>query len=257
MIRKIKPSSFDRYVSSLCEQNRTFVIESKRNVNSLFLNKKMILLTKNENHKFGDDKKKTRSIIHFFGQVQGGINRYLKKIKFDIKPVEKRFNSSKTNRIKWDDMGIGEVFYYIDIKHCFWRVAYINGYIGKNLYERVLEKEDFKFARNMSLALIVAPRIRKYFKKGELIWEITEERTMYRVVYDNIRFTAYNLMGDCMEISKQHFIAYRTDGIMLDKKAIKRVSKFIDDNDFNYSIKECCKVGDRHYVVDDEEKKLF
>lgn len=256
-MRKIKSSNFDRYVTNLCQQNRTFVVESKRNVSSLYMNKQMVLLTKNENQKFGEDRKKIQAIIHFFGQVQGGINRHLKKIGFQVEPLKKRYTSSKTDREKWGNMADGEVFYYIDVKHCFWRISYLNDYIGKNLYERVLEKEDFKFARNMSLALIVAPRTRKYYKNGVLICEITEERTMYRIIYDNIRFEAYNLMGDCMKIAKQHFIAYRTDGILLDKKALKRVCRFIDDNNLTYAIKECYKIDDRHYSVDGTEKKLF
>lgn len=256
-MRKVKAKSFNNYIDNFCRENKTFVIESKRNLESLYMNNKLVLMTKNKNNRFGKDKTKLKSIINLFAQVQKSINRYLKQIEFDIQPVEKRFGSSKTDRDKWRSMGVGEVFYYIDVKHCFWRIGFLKGYIGKNLYENILLKEELKLQRNMSLALIIAPKRRRYFKYGKLLHEISEDRRMYRIVYDNIRFTAYNLMGDCMVMSKQHFIAYRTDGIMVDKKAIKRVSRFIDDNGFNYLIKECCKVGDRHYVVDDEEKKLF
>jgi len=257
-VKKVEKNSFDLYVSNFITTGKSFVVETKRNVNSLYYRQQLVLMTKNKNKRFKNNKSQIKTIINLFAQVQKNINIYIKQVDFIIIKVEKRFGSSKTDREKWRKMEDGEVFYYIDISHCFWRIAFLKGYIGKNLYEKVLTQPELKVQRNMSLALIVAPRERTYYRYGVRIANIIEDKRMYRTIYDNIRFIAYNMMGDCMEVSKNNFIAYRTDGIMIDKAAINKVKKLIDDKGFNYTVKQCFKKDNHHYVIDgDNEIRKF
>lgn len=240
------------------ETGKTFIVETKRNVESLYVNNQLILMTKNKNKRFKKDKEKLKVIINLFAQVQKNVNKHILQVEWNIDKIEKRFGASKTDREKWRNMEEGEVFYYIDISHCFWRIAFLERYIGKNLYEKVLTQTDLKVQRNMSLALIVAEKERAYYRHGKLIHKVKEEKKIYRTIYDNIRFIAYNMMGDCMVLSKGAFLAYRTDGIMVDKVALKKVKKFIDDKGFNYSVKECSKATSKHYFIQgDEELRKF
>jgi hypothetical protein len=154
-------------------------------------------------------------------------------------------------------MKIGDKFYYIDISHCYWRIAYLKNYISKKLYENVLKKPELKIYRNMALACIVAPKKRQYFKNGEMILEISEDKELWKIIYDNIRFTSYNIIGNISssEDIKKYFIAYRTDGIMVTKPALKFVENMLKQHNLDYKVYNCVKVDDNHYYFDSKKVK--
>src|SRR3990167_2408770 len=256
MIRKIPKSSFDEFVKQFDKQNLEFVVSSKRNLHLLYYNQQLLLISKNPNNRFKLQKKEIRATKSLYGQVKTNVNKHLKLNLFNPEIVEKRFNSSKKNREKWEQMGAGEIFYYVDIKHCFWRIAFLKNYISKKLYERVLEQPEFKVHRNMSLALIIAPESRAFHKNGKVEYRITEEKGMYNDIYNNIRYVSYNLMGDCMELAGKHFISYMTDGIMVDKPALKKIEKFIKNQNFFYTVVECSKIDKKTYQYGEEIKKF-
>jgi len=258
MIRKITKESFDEYVKNFDANNIEFVVSSKRNIHLLFYNKQLLLMSKNPNNRFNFKRKEVNATTSLYGQVKMNINRHLKKLQFNPEVVEPRYNSSQKNRAKWKSMAEGEVFYYLDIKHCFWRVAYLKTYISKKLYERVLQNPDpdFKIHRNMSLALIIAPESRAFHKNGKVEYFVTEEKSMYSTIYNNIRHTSYNLMGDCMELAGEHFISYMTDGILVNKPALKKVEKFIKKADFFYTIVECYKIDAKQYMYGEQVRKF-
>jgi len=250
-MRNISSSTFSFHVDNLINNNQTFIVENKRDTNSVYVDNKIVLLNKNRKKRYKVNKAHERDMFNFFGQVQKSINKYTVQVDFNIRKIEKRFGSTKKNHEKWREMENGELFYYVDINHCFWRIAFLQSYINKKLYEKILVDERLKQYRNMSLALIIAPKKRKYYVDGKLLNEITEDKSMFRTIYDNIRFTSYNTMGDCMELSKKDFIAYFTDGIMIsNKKTLKKVGNFISSKGFNYKVKECCKVDMNHYEYD-------
>ncbi len=153
-------------------------------------------------------------------------------------------------------MRTGTTFYYVDISHCFWRIAYLKGYITKRLYESVLKQPELKTARNIALACIVASKWRKYVVNGVFRCEITEDRTLQRVIYDNIRFTCYNTMGMIASFIEKNCIAYRTDGIMVDKVGLPKVKKLIRAQNFEYTVQECVKIDEVTYLSAGRTKNI-
>lgn len=253
-MRIIKPHNFDAYVENFCLRKKDFVIETKRNTNSMYVDNKLSFIGKMK--KQGIEKKENRkSIISLFAQVQKSVNKFIVDANFDIEKVEDNFKSTKTNKDKWNRIENGEVFWYIDINHCYWRIAFLKGYISEKLYKNTLAKSDLKIERNMSLAMIFAPKKRKYYIQGEFVVEISEEKTLWRTLYNNIRFTAYNLMGECMELSGDSFISYRTDGIMVTEDVVNDVSELISDKNFEYTIEKCIKLNNKSYQ--DEEGDII
>lgn len=250
-------TDFKSYIDNLSKSRRTFVVESKRTTNSIFVNDKMVLIAKKERKKEKVDKQLHKSAINLFAQVQKSVNRFIKQVDFEVKKVRQLHPSTDTNRNKWRSITDDDIFYYIDIKHCYWRIAFLKGYISKNLYESSLLKPELKIQRNISLALIIAPKKRQYYKNGVLTVEISEERSMYRIIYDNIRFTAYNLMGKCKEHCGEDFIAYRTDGIMVGEESVNDVVEILHNEGFNCIVTECRKIDHNTYLYDNKKKKKF
>lgn len=254
-MRKIDNNKIDKYVQSLCNQKKTFIVENKRKVNSILIRNKAKILNKGKETKV-KNKKKNREVINLFSQVAKNVNQYIVNNGLKVRAVKSRHSSTYTNRKLYREMAEGERFFYVDISHCFWRIAYLKKYITKQLYENTLQKEEFKVYRNIALACIVAPRTRRYYVLGKFVCEISEWKVLHQRIYDNIRFTAYNLMGDLRAETNRYCIGYRTDGIMItdNPKIVKRVKETIERKGFSCKVTECYKVDDMYYQSGNNEK---
>ncbi len=255
-MRKIDNKKLNKYVESLSAQKKTFVIENKRKVNSILIRGKASILNKTKPNAL-KNKKKNREVINLFSQVAKNVNQHIIDNGLIVPKVRNRHSSTYTNRKMYREMAEGERFYYVDISHCFWRIAFLKKYITKHLYENTLKKEEFKIYRNIALACIVAPRSRKYYVMGEFMCEISEWKEFHQRIYDNIRFTAYNLMGDIRAEINRYCIGYRTDGIMItdNPKVLKRVQEIITKKGFSYKVTECYKIDELYYQYGNNDKK--
>lgn len=253
-MRVIEPIYFDEYIENFCQRKKDFIIETKRSTHTMFLDGGAVFMSKRSKKK-KVKKNNHKAVINLFATVQKSINKYIVDSDFTVEKVKEKCSSTKTDKSKWDGLGDGEIFYYVDINHCYWRVAFLNGYISERVYSNILKKTDLKVERNMSLAMIIAPKKRKYYKDGKILLEIQEEKTIYKTIYNNIRYTAYNLMGDCMKLSGSSFIAYRTDGIMLTEEAVDDVVELITSKGFDCTIQECSKINSKQYM-DNKGKEI-
>ena len=245
----------DTDIKNMCNLKRDFVVDTKRSVAQLIYRGKTIVIAKNKTP-FKDGVKKS-DITSLIGQVSKAVNRFILKNNFQINVIEQVHATTRMNRSKYEEMAEGEEFAYIDVKHCFWRIAFLNGYISEKLYDKVLGREDFKIYRNMALACIVASRSRAYYIKGEFVNEISEYKPHHKTIYNNIRFASYNLMGDIASYTKDNFLGYRTDGIMVTPEAIKTVTDIIEENDLGFSVTKCTKVNNNQFVMGDKGIKKF
>ena len=95
-MKKVEQNSFDLYVENFRNGGKTFSVETKRNVESLYINNQLMLMTKNKNKRFNKNKKEMKVIINLFAQVQKNINKHIIQVDWNIKKIEKRFGASKT-----------------------------------------------------------------------------------------------------------------------------------------------------------------
>jgi hypothetical protein len=254
-MRKIEGKVFGSYIKSFSDQKKTFIVERKRSIKTIIIGSKYIILQRNKNQ-LKNQKVKKSKITSLFAQVAKCVNAYIIKSGLTVKKVKQKSTSSYTNRRKYREMKDNAKFYYVDIAHCYWRVAFLQNYISENLYKTVLNTADLKLYRNMALACIVAPKGREYYIRGVKVMEIYEDKSLHRIIYDNIRFTAYNLMETIKREVGEHCIAYRTDGIMVDsKKGLEMVKKLIKENNFDYTVTECTKIDELSYKYGDSKTK--
>jgi hypothetical protein len=195
-----------------------------------------------------------------FANVKKSINKFIIKNNCEIPKIEKEYDSTFTNRLLFDSLPIGTNFYYLDVKHCYWRIAYLNGYISENYYKKILENPDLKIYRNMALSCIIAPKSVEYYENGELINVITEDTGIYHTIYENIRFKAWNIFGSlCFEkIGKEKTIGYYTDGIMVLSDDVAIVKTTLSRNKLQFRITKCIKTKDRQWLnCDTNEFRRF
>jgi len=242
---------------SLIKTKKTFIIEKKRNTTNIISNNKIVGICRDYSVK-NNSRELKKQIITLFGQVQKQVNKHIVEQDFNIPTIIQNNSPVFSNYPLYNSLKTDESFFYVDIKHCYWRIAFLQGLITEKLYEAILLRDDMKIFRNMSLSCIVAPKSREYYSKGKLIQEIEEDREIYQTIYNNIRFTAYNLMGEIQnKLGNEFLIGYRTDAIICLEDVLADVTEVILKNNFDYRVNECFKVDNKHFKYDNGEIKQF
>jgi hypothetical protein len=245
-------------IQNLISLRQDFVVEQKRR-NFIVYNKKRATYIFNEKSRKPHvklDYSAKRLVVSLFGNVRKAAERYCVNNDFHIRPIERKHPAVRLNRIMWREMPVGTKFIHIDISHCYWRIAYLNGIISENLYKGK-DSPEMKIFRNMALACLTTAKSRRIYRRGKLILDVSEDNQMLKQIYENIRHIAYNFMGNLYERVSQHSLGYRIDGIkVLPEKAaiIKRAMKKAN---FLFKEMECIKYDEQTYVTLDGEIKYF
>lgn len=246
-------NDLDIYKSNLCRRKQSFVIEKKRSELNIFQHGKKIAKFRANNSLSHLERKDSKHILNLFASVKKSINKYLMDSNFKVKIVDKKYDSTFSNKLLFRSIANNSTFYYLDVKHCYWRIAYLKGYISEYFYLKVLENPDLKIFRNMALSCIIAPKSKDYYSNGEFLWSIEEDTSIYNDVYESIRFTAWNIFGSLTheKIGKEKTIGYFTDGIMVFQEDLPLVRSVMARNKLQYNIVKCIKVSDKEYFNTD------
>lgn len=248
------------YKSNLCRRKQTFQVEIKRNEKHIMVNGKKVAKLKSKNSISPLEREDSMKVLNLFASVKKSINAYIQKSGHNLKPINKIYDSSFRNTALFKSLPNGTQFVYVDVKHCYWRIAFLMGFISPYYYEKILNSPDMKLWRNMALSCIIAPRKVEYYEEGELVDAIEEDTTMYQRVYENIRFYAWNLFGRlCYEkIGKDNCIGYFTDGIMIFPEDLKKVKTVLARHKLQYRIITCEKTSDKEFVeIEDANLRRF
>lgn len=256
-MRKVTEKTLKTYVSSLDKMKRPFIIYRKRNTSVVRISgkDKIWYKKKKKNNREGKSEIDNATVKNLCSQVARSVNRHIIKNELKIRPVIQRYPSTFTNKDKWNKMYNGQEFYYLDISHCFWRIAYNCDYIDEKLYQKTLANPKLKLYRNIALACIVAPMVAEYHDNGGVLFEISEDRSVYQTIYNNIRFISYNIMGTMDKMIKKYSIGYKTDGIMMTKQGLSKCKKFLEERGFNYRVTKCMKIDSRKYLYGEDDVK--
>jgi len=243
-------NDLDIYKGNLIKRKQSFVVEKKRNELNILQHGKKIAKFKNSNSLSHLQRDDSKNILNLFATVKKSINKYLLDNDLKVKKVHKKYDSTFTNRNLYSNLSNGSEFFYLDVKHCYWRLAYLKGYISEYFYLKVLENPDLKIFRNMALSCIIAPKKKEYYENGNLIWSIEEDTAIYNDVYESIRYSAWNIFGSITyeKIGKEKTIGYFTDGIMIFQEDVPLVRTILARNKLQYTIVKCVKVSDKEYL---------
>lgn len=247
MIRTTNNIGFDKSFYTLIANRETFKVVKKRSNASVIMNGKPIL-------KVGSDSKRTKEEIEamktMFSILKKQAIKYFIKNKNVIVPIEKKHIVVFRNGRLYDSLENDAEFYCIDIRHCYWRIAYLIGWISKGIYEKYINQKEL---RNKSLGSIQASKKVIYVKDGIVINEFEESNELFKILYTNVRHTAYNVVGDIAKsIGLNCVLKYNMDAIFIFEKDISKVQKWFNKNKLFYKIKLCNKVDNIQYRIQDE-----
>jgi hypothetical protein len=246
-------------VKNLSLMKQTFVVEKKRKNIYIYKGKSGLMSLERDFQKsvFKNTDKKTKAkAISLIGNVKRAAERYCIKKGLDIQPIPHKHPSLYRNWNVIDNMKFDEEFYYIDIKHCYWRLAYLMGIIPKSIYEGKGGKE-LKLYRNMALSCLFAPKTRITYIRGKKISEFTEHTEIFDTLYSNIRHQAWNFIGDLKDELKDKCIGYRTDAIMVFPDSVDFVKSRMEESALLYDSIQCFFINQKTFYTADGEIKRF
>jgi hypothetical protein len=198
------------------------------------------------------DRKNARRIMT---ETRSSVTRYIRKNLGTIPVVERSHPVFYTNKELWNLLPVNTSFYLIDANHCYWRIAFILGYITKGLYLKYCDNQDYKTLRNIALAILNTGIRREYYHFGLKTHEIDCDVRDYRQIYTNIRHYAYNNSGEVRMTVQKYCIAYRVDGVYLLPQGIAKARRVFEKNNLLYKTARCIKIDDKNYSTQDGEIK--
>jgi hypothetical protein len=255
---KLQPEVFNDYIEMYKKNGYKFAVEEKRNNKKICFENQIIRKKKNVTVKQVRSKK-AQSLI---GQVKKQANQYILKNNFQIPIVHNYYFATQKNTDIYKELENGTQLLHIDVKHCYWRIAYNFGIISKNLYKRYATDKDMKLIRNIALACLVSQTKKTFYNfdgNNKSEFSVTEDISIYQLIYRNIRYTAYNLLGYLFLKLQNFAYFYRIDGILIldNTKAQKTVCEYFENQGFNYEINKCYKLNDTQFYNIDKEKTVL
>lgn len=245
--------SYDIILSNLKAKPEYFVQIRGGRKTVIIGNKPIVIYQKKRTQDIEINRELAKTIMKV---VRASVTRYINKnLNKEIPLIPQKAPVIYTNKSLWNKLPVNTEFYLIDAKHCYWRIAYILGYISKNVYEKYKDNPEYKTLRNIALAILNTSIRREYYNNGEKINEIECDVSLYRQIYKNIRFYTYNNSGEIRDSVNGSCIGYRVDGLYLLKPAISKAKKIFEKNDLLYDIKKCIKIDNKNYSTGDGEIK--
>lgn len=200
--------------------------------------------------------KKKDNATQIMKSARASVTRYISKYKNEGLPkVEKLHPVVYSNRALWDELPVGAKFCLIDASHCYWRIAFVMGCIGKALYGKYAEDKDYKVLRLIALSILTTRIKKEYYINGAYSHEEEEPTDDYRTVYQNIRHYAYNNSGQVKDAIKDYCIGYRVDGVFLLPEGLRKAKAVFKKNKLLYKVTKCVKVDKKNYSTEDGEIK--
>jgi hypothetical protein len=115
--------------------------------------------------------------------------------------------------------GTGVQMLAIDINHCYWRTAFMLGYITEDTYLKGIERDDFKKARLISIGTLGKMLTVKMYEDGTKTKEYIDDRDYlkYGRFFWHIISKIYELLQELISELKDDFLMYLTDCVFIDE----------------------------------------
>ncbi len=203
------------------------------------------------------DIKIKNKIAVLFKSVRAAYNDYATQCGCDVVVPEKITSVRGLNTDLFKSFDVGQKFYYADINHAYFQVAYKMGMLPKKVYDKYKDNIEIKMYRNIALATVLAPKTIEYYNEGRYMTTITECNEIYNKIYTKIRITTYNIIGELTNLLGNRWISYNVDGICFTEDVLETVQAYFEKIDYSYKLLECEKLSETEFRQGDEVKKYY
>lgn len=198
-------------------------------------------------------------IANLFKRVKESYERYIMDYELDY-PVTPKTHASIKKRNNFYFRAIPEdtEIVLFDINRAFWQIAHKLGIIDKKVYEK-FNTPFYKLYTNIALASYNRGYTMVYYSHGSKKLTITEDMTIYKNLYNNIRYTCYNLIQELVkQLAIDKWYMYNQDALLVSLDQVGIVEKYFADKDYLYKKIHCRKYSDKEFIRIEDQiiKKL-
>lgn len=179
----------------------------------------------------------------------GGKGHHLNRL--FMKDINEYIEKNKDNMPRWDNNYKEQMFnlnaiethlnmplVMIDINDCYWRTAYLLGYISEKTYIKGKKRKDWKIGRNACIGSLIKTRTIQGYTNGKL--DLTKRRVVrtpveYHYIRNHIIGSVYKMFHDLYEQMGDSFCMYLTDCLVTTNDKKREVEEFFRHN--KYSVK--------------------
>jgi hypothetical protein len=162
--------------------------------------------------------------------------------------------SRDRNYKNWSKIKSKTKFYNIDLSSAYWQVAYKLGYISSKMFEKYIDKDEYKEAKRYCISFLARENRMDYYDDREIKTISCDISILYQI-YTNIRHELYTIIDDLKSINKD-WIEYNIDGISVMEKDVSLICDSLDFLNLKYKINECVKIDKVDYYFKGKIRKF-
>ena len=167
------------------------------------------------------------------------VNDYLEKNK-DTMPLWDNNYKEQMFNLNAIEKHLKEPLVMIDINDCYWRTAFLLGYITEKTYIKGKKRKDWKIGRNACIGSLIKTRTIQGYMNGKL--DLTKRRIIrtpveYHYIRNHIIGNVYRMFNTLYEQMGDSFCMFLTDCLVTTNDKKRKVEQFFIDNGYRVKSK--------------------
>jgi hypothetical protein len=191
----------------------------------------------------------------FLGAFKRSLYNQIKKNN-DLLGLKIEFNKdSKCKNLKnWAKVKSKSKFYNIDISSAYWQMAHQLGYISKTLFEKYIDKDEYKEAKRYCISFLARENFMNYHDQREIQTVHCDISALYQI-YENIRNQLYLTIHQAKDCTK-NWLEYNIDAITIIEEDLDLVCQKFNSLNIQYKVNECIKLDKNEYFMKGKIRKF-
>ena len=238
-------SIFEMNKRSLVKNKRDFEIVTEGSVERVFYKDKVYTYV---------DIKDTGGRGHHLSKIfMADVDKWLEanavtQIRYDNNYREQMFNVDAIER------SLGNQLVMVDINDCYWRTAYLLGYITEETYIKGMKTKAWKVGRNACIGSLSKSKVVTPYKNGEPQYKlryVVKAKPEYQYIRNHIIWEVYNIFNELFMQFGNTFYMFLTDCLVTEYDKLKEVQKYLNGKNYRMKSKPI-----EFLSVDRKEKKI-
>lgn len=185
-----------------------------------------------------------------FASFLGAFNRNLYSQLMnndDLMTLSIRFDgiTRGSNQDAFKSLENGAIFFNIDLSSAYWQMAHKIGYISDNLFEKYINKDEFKEAKRYCISFLSRPNKMSYSQVNGDKLTIHCDTGVLQNAYTNIRNALYNSIHKAKK--GLNVIEYNIDAITVTPEDSLIVKERFEKMGLKFKSTLCIKMSDTQY----------
>lgn len=158
------------------------------------------------------------------GNIPHWDNSYREQM-FNVDAIEKNLNKQ---------------LIMIDINDCYWRTAYLLGYISKATYIKGRKRKEWKVGRNACIGSLCKTTIKQGYTNGKVDAtkrQVVRAPLQYQLIRNHIIGYVFTMFNELFELMGNNFFMFLTDCLVTNYENKKKVEEYFTQKGYRVKSK--------------------